>query len=435
MTTAPQRLVRLYGTFRRPGSLSTISVGFRRALEQAGLLAGVVEVEDEDAVDDGTPSAPGAEAPVAIFCGPYDMVGQLRRRGRHAVRLGLLHANTVEGWSVGASDDLSAGVAAVPRGLLRAYGSACTHVLAAEPVWSQPTLTRAFVGERRRVLTAPHGVLPPREGYVPMEERDRVVLHASSSGWGRKGTVELLRAWPASRPRKWGYRLVAVVDRSEQTRLLQAVGFGADELRSRGIDLIDRNDGLVSDESARWWERLAPSTGTLTEALSRVSLVVQPSRGEAFGFVPVEARVRGTPVLQTLVGGHQDHPWRFHGVIPPQPPRFDWIDGWHAVKAGAYKRIEDVPGVRCVAPEVSVHRLMTALSAFEPCSDEVAERFAGAARERFDWTQRLRSLLEQIRSGEIETDEEAAQDATEQAQRERKRSFFADDAGADGDGE
>ena len=126
-----------------------------------------------------------------------------------------------------------------------------------------------------------YGVLKKKERYSPL------FLHVSGSLTfaGRKGTVPLLRAFKE------------FLNYYPDSRLLLKVP------HTTGYDKVL---GLLELGSAV--EIVNDCTPDEMLALYRqVDAVIQPSRAEGFGMVPLEARCVGTPAIMTAVTGHAEY--------------------------------------------------------------------------------------------------------------------------------
>ena len=94
---------------------------------------------------------------------------------------------------------------------------------------------------------------------------------------------------------------------------------------------------------------LSPSTYPMNVLIENVDAVVQPSRGEGFGMVPLEARCMGVPAILTNATGHEQH--FAPGVDIP-------------IKVGplSYLATQGNEDGRC--PEVTVESILEALQVF-----------------------------------------------------------------------
>lgn len=162
------------------------------------------------------------------------------------------------------------------------------------------------------------------------------VLHLSSTACQRKGTDELLNAWgefcrsvmSEARP-----KLTVVVERGAARVEAKAVSCcppGSVEILSR----LNLND----DEMAAYYRRF--------------HIVCQPSRGEGFGLVPLEALCCGVPVVATArCTGHAEHLLDQAGKT-----RHGVVD----VRVGELAPIDDGPGA--LAPSLASEDILDALT-------------------------------------------------------------------------
>ena len=347
--------VRLYGRTHDWSSQSMVTRGVQAAL--GARCAGVVELHIDYDMED-VPNPPGALARAAVFTGPPGLVS----------RMGLQHEQRVT--------FLVPNSTFVPGPLLRAVALSSTAVVTPS-AWAKGVLDEAF--ERAKlhatVHVVPHGVFPVAPACVDtlaaerLEERARerwpsaflpdLLLHWSTSAHQRKGTRELLEAWGilAERGRLGGHKLVLVLDpdaRSAVAGLLLRLRRGA--LASEHTLLLERGVGQLAG--------LDPAS--MRGLLQLVGGVVQPSRGEGFGIVPLEARAAGCPVLATSCTGHAEH----LGIIEGE----ESAHGVVLVDTSGEGPIDDGPDA--VAPVVKVDALVAALERF------IEERRSLALRAR-----------------------------------------------------
>jgi len=295
-------MIRLYGHEVGEGSFSQVTRGVRRALEAHSMLAGMVALDNfrEDTIHEG------AEAPISINCGNPFGIAHARLMGLHEKRWLLLAPN---------SENLSQGFVRRMTQDHEHLGPLFTGLLAPSK-WAMRVLQRHFPD--MPVVLAPHGVTP---GVHKVNEavRSRVVrdfadrqfraLHMSSTGSQRKGTRELLRAWSDLKKSNLLPR-AAVLCVVIEPQFCTEVEFWAENvgLAATGRDLAIRPGFGMSQEE-------------IAALYSYSHVIVQPSRAEGFGLVPLEARACGVPIVATDCTGHADH---VHGpgavVIPSGPP-------------------------------------------------------------------------------------------------------------------
>jgi glycosyltransferase involved in cell wall biosynthesis len=281
-------LARIYGRKNGNGSLAAVTRGFERALSKAGILAGVYGFDTDGALSDEDASTDGADAKHGVFTGWLGGVGKMFEIGRHEEHWVMIAPN---------SDQLPRDFVAEMK---RHQEQHKIHLMAPS-AWASKQV-KFFLGE---CLTVPHGVMPEFMPRPEAAEEVRAlyqagtfrVAHFSSSDRQRKGTLELLQAWSRlnQEGKLAGARLLCVLDYAARQALREALAEGEvpgwNEVSSK-ITLSDRAD-------------LNPEQMAMTLRLSH--LVCQPSRGEAFGLIPLEALCCGTPVAATRCTGHSEY--------------------------------------------------------------------------------------------------------------------------------
>lgn len=156
-------------------------------------------------------------------------------------------------------------------------------------------------GVKTEIMIVPHGVsqfLLDASGdavHTDVHARPIKMLHVSGavSFPQRKGTPQLMRAFADLFARDSGY-----VGLDLELHLKMPRTSGLDRaIASLGDDVAQRIQ--IVDE---WWPER-----DLRRKYRAYDVVVQPSRGEGFGMVPLEARAAGVPVVATTWGGHSEH--------------------------------------------------------------------------------------------------------------------------------
>lgn len=143
-------------------------------------------------------------------------------------------------------------------------------------------------GVKVPVEVVPHGVWPVPVEPQPLPEK-LTLLHVSGSLTfaARKGTAALLRAFRE------------FVNEHPEARLLLKMPVTGGVLRAIEVVELEKHVTVLDSPT------LSPEA--MGRLLRRVHAVVQPSRAEGFGIVPLEARYQGTPVVVTHCTGHWDH--------------------------------------------------------------------------------------------------------------------------------
>lgn len=346
--------VRLYGRFADWSSQAMVARGFQEALESAGLLDGTVELDCQTDMDSDAP--PGASAPIGVYVGPPNGVYQLTCNAAHKRRYAMLVPN---------SD-------VVPAEMVRAYQEHCDVVLAPSD-WAATILRNYFDCE---VANVPHGL---DSEFLTSTEEDvapdgDVFYHFSTSDRQRKGTIELVQAWTQLADQTRGFELRLVLDPHVQAALMTRLAV---------MGMIPRNITFgvrgLGDERG-----LGP---VAMRTLLRTSAgVVQPSRGEGFGLVPLEARACGTIAIATYCTGHSEH-------MPTCDQR-----GVCRVPHGPAEPIDDLPGA--MAPGLSVDDLRDTLAWTIENIDELrrhARRAAPEVQRQWSWRAQLEPFINRIK--------------------------------------
>jgi glycosyltransferase involved in cell wall biosynthesis len=350
--------VRVYGYATGEASFSQVTRGMCRTLRSTGEFAGLWPIDREYSVDDPE-GAQGATAPVSLNLGSPMGLMHAHRMGSHQSHWLLLAPNS-EGLPYGMMDSLLKASDVLPHGML-------TGGLLAPSGWAASVLRRA-VPDTVPVVVAPHGVTPEVH-RMDRKARDAArhsfrhgqfdVLHMTSSEAERKSTKNLLRAWKQAKldgfiPKS--ARLFVMMNPRHMSKLrwwCADLGLSADD--------VVMSPGLAYDQAD-----VAAMYGSM-------HAVCQPSRGEGFGMVPLEALACGVPVIATACTGHAE----FLGNRPP---------GAVIVEHGENAPMDDFPG--SVAPTVTWAAIRDSLAATFAYWESIsahAEQNAEAVSAEWSW--------------------------------------------------
>jgi glycosyltransferase involved in cell wall biosynthesis len=363
--------VRLYGRAQGNSSHARVTGGFYAALKKAGMLSGFVGLDlaaiGEDVQRETDELAlRGAVADHAVFTGALGRLEQMVQQASHKRR-----------WVVVAPNSNL-----IPALLVRDLQRFATGILAPSH-WAASVLDNLFQLEMP-IVVVPHGVTPVwsaqeirRRGELMRQEFEAGkfrVLHFSTSDRERKGTLELVQAW--QRLLKEGVipessELALVMDYPARIRLVEKLA-DADILMPKGLTCIDRPD-------------LSPRD--MATLLMCGHVVCQPSRGEAFGLVPLEALTVGVPIVATACTGHSEY-------LNAN------TDGAVIVDTGELAPIDDLEGA--AAPALAVEDIVVALrSAYSywPSLQHAALEHFEALTERWAWDRQLAPFITLLKSG------------------------------------
>ena len=341
--------VRLYGNFNSHGSFCRVSEGLKEGLSDLGILDGAVEVDAFDPSD--LESCPGATASVGVFAGNPSFIGVMGSRGYHDMDFAILAPNS--SW--------------VPSRLIGSMRQKA--MLVAPSSWGASVLTGAGVASLPPLRHGVSRTFYPDDSFAkPLTDAYSAgqfgVLHLSSTFRERKGTTELLRAWK---------RLVAEGRLGQSPKL---------------ICYVDAPPGTYQDAQGDptiiMAVRLAATNDQMREFYQKFHIVCQPSRGEGFGMVPLEARACGIPVVATNCTGHWDH-------------MGDVGQGCVVVRTGDEEPMDDGPGA--TAPSLSVEAIEDALLyAYEHWQElfAAARSCSTALRHEWSWANQTESWLKSV---------------------------------------
>lgn len=368
-------LARLYGKKLGYGSLAVVTEGFETILRRAGLLKGVYAVDQAAAYVDGEAPTEGADARIGIYVGPLGAVGQMFEQGHHQHHFIMVTPN---------SDQLP--TALVKQ--LRSYQERFSVRFMAPSKWAARVVDQFLT--RVPCLTVPHGVSPE---YMPLpdcadEARSLYLhdgqfraIHFSTSERQRKGTIELLNGWgqivdlrhaePAMNS-----LLLCVMDYPAKAALEEAIADG------------EVPYWAAIKETVRIVDRAELPPATMCRTLARAHVSVQPSRGEGFGLIPLQALCVGVPIVATTVTGHSEY-------LNRQP-----LPGAALIPTGDLEPIDDLPGSR--APSVSPGLIAASLEIARrtwPKLHAEAQSNAHLWRSNWSWEASLEPFVKLLKEG------------------------------------
>lgn len=361
-------LARVYGKQLGHGSLAVVTRGFEETLRAHALLAGSYAVDLAGNCVDGEAPTEGADARHGIYVGPLNAVGQMFEQGRHEHHWVMVTPN---------SDQL-------PKDLVRQldrYRDKHAVSFLAPSRWAADVVAH-FLG---LCLTVPHGVSPEYRPYPELtsellalyEQKTFRVIHFSSSERQRKGTAELLKAWEILMGTGWawqGARLLCVMDYPARAALEEAIADG------------DIADWKALSETVTLMDRAELPPEGMARTLCRSHVVCQPSRGEGFGLIPLEALCSGVPVVATAVTGHAEY-------------LNDSVKGLEIISTGDLRPIDDLPGSR--APSVTPLAIAQALGRARDDWKALwmwAQNGSPAWRAKWQWSSSLNFFTELLKA-------------------------------------
>jgi len=344
--------VRLYGYGSSESSFTQVTRGMTDALASVSELDGVYPMD----VEEDEEHSRGGVAPVSLNIGDPNGLLRAHRSGCHKSHWLLLAPNS-ETLPYGFMDGLLKPSTVLPRGML-------TGGLLAPSAWAASVLRR-YVPDSMPVVVAPHGVTPRvhktfgdlREGmrdlYDLHERFD--VLHMTSSETERKGTKA---------------QLFVVMNPQHVSK----IRWWCSDLGLSEAD-VTTEPGLMHSQA------------DIALLYGSMHAVCQPSRGEGFGMVPLEALACGVPVIATACTGHSEY------LGTGQP-------GATIVRHGTTAPMDDFPG--SMAPLVTAEAIESALI---ECYAKwrklaaAAEENAETIRTEWSWTNKngpaIRRMLQE----------------------------------------
>lgn len=360
--------VRLYGRAQGNSSHARVTAGFYNVLRSEELLSGFVGLDlgaiSEDVQRERDELAGrGAVARWGLFTGGLGKLDMMLRNASHRERLVMVAPNSTM----------------IPPALNRELKRTATSLLVPSD-WAKQVLTPLI---DLPIDVIAHGVDPAAYAITPTARSElwRVlgesyscgefrVLHFSTSDRARKGTLELVRAWT---------NLCAAHQLPEHARLHLVLDYSA------RLSLIERVAEDYRPINVTFAHRVDYSEANLAALMRQAHVICQPSRGEAFGLIPLEALCAGVPVIATLCTGHSQY-------------LYDGMPGVVRVETGDLEPIDDYEDA--LAPSLRVEAIEKAFSLMYSSWHSMArqaEEHATELAERWSWTRQLAPLITRLK--------------------------------------
>jgi glycosyltransferase involved in cell wall biosynthesis len=346
--------MRLYGPTKGHTSLYRVTAGIADGLKEVGFFAGFCPTNRDSERDSSVDQ--GALSFYAIHEGTPGGLRKMRAYPhKQTYAMLALNSNYAPDWLL--------------KDIIRGGSKIVTP-----SAWSQSVLEEHVGSEN--VALYKHGVAPGfRVDPELLKERRKEAngklwraAHFTSSPitgpdvQSRKGTVELIMGWAgfmqANEPetRKGKKFELHIYQTGGSAGVLEAI---------REWCWSFQHSVVVHDQV-----NLPPNR--MAYLYQQFHAVVQPSRGEGFGMIPLEARACGVPVIATSCTGHSEH-------INDDTP------GVRIIETGELQPVADGPGA--VAPSLSdravEHALVDCYQWWETISQEAAEE---APHVHTDWS-------------------------------------------------
>ncbi len=313
--------VRVYGPERGISSFSGITRGALEGLGELGCLAGFYPTDSD--LDEEVKRPGGAEADVGLMFGVPNLAPMMNQYARHQLRFCVVAPNSSQ----------------VPVQVFRWIKAGKAELLAPS-AWAQNVLRDLAPTERVGLL--PHGVPSAWASLPPREAKRQVgvgwsVLHVTSTASDRKSTLACVETWGRLQDAgklSVGDRLYVLADERSGALLGQMV---------QGVRL---KSGAQVPGVTVWSGRGVPWENW-PAFVRQFDLVLQPSRAEGFGLLPLESLCLGVPVCATLCTGHASFLRPADGAV---------VQVFH----GPESDIEDGDGA--VAPIVDANAIFQALA-------------------------------------------------------------------------
>jgi glycosyltransferase involved in cell wall biosynthesis len=346
-----KRRWQIYGCRGNEGSWSRVTLGLVEGLRQNDHEAHLFATDDVGHdLDQPLPS--GYDAPVGIFVGDPGHATMLRTQGNHAERWLMLAPNST--WlPKDAMAELERTQAITGYLTPSPWGKDIIGDYTSLPVrvWMHGVAACTYDAAR----AAAYHSCANRSGRLKRPSDSWRCLHLSSTQQDRKSTHALVQAFiyaVEADPSGWSLLPQGV---AKNARLTVVVDGPLGDIEA----LVDRTASTTRGRKCiEVASRIDVNPYWMASYMSGFDCVVQPSRAEGFGMVPLEARAAGVPVIMTTGTGHDAHVPR-HDEVQSFAGGYVTGDGVVVIRTGHYALIDDGPGAQ--APKVDFEALSAAL--------------------------------------------------------------------------
>ena len=274
--------VQIYGHFSNYLSFANVSRQVAIAVKRRGLNFLVHEIGTSNATYEGSPFPVGLSSQATVgICLAYPPVGiGWLQEHEYKVLMTVCEADTVP----------------------QDWAAACNEVqlVVVPSEFCKAAFERS--GVRAPILVVPHGI---DERIWSAETRPRDlptrILHISGAASfpQRKGTPQLLSAWREIEKQNHEAELHVKFPMLDVERYAAVIK----HLNCKRLFFFDQLNLLKDEPEAHY----SYSHTRMHDLLLSSAAVVQPSRGEGFGLLPLEARCAGVPAVLTTTTGHAQH--------------------------------------------------------------------------------------------------------------------------------
>jgi len=304
--------IRLYYPGGKAGSFGALAEGYIHAFKELGITYAALDYRvppDEDGFGVG-----GGNYDIGIYIGEPTHLGLLHMHARHKEKFLVLAPNGY-------------GIKSV---ILDSCKKLCVTPLAPSE-WAADVIQHE-TGVRPEV--APHGVhlVLPKGGtrrYLA-GEMEALREHWGQIGDGMRGAkMDLVHFTSTATDRKGTLSILRAMDEHHMSDLCSLeikcdphVAPAIEDIVS-GLRYRARREIVINPESI-------PNDGSLAWYIDGFDAVLQPSRAEGFGLVPLEAASIGVPAILTLTTGHKDFCWDLDGSegVESRPTVFDEVESF-----------------------------------------------------------------------------------------------------------